>query len=339
MEYVPCVLCGADESKPLVRLRHDRYLDALGITPPTSTKVMCRRCGHIYQNPQLDDAEVSRLYRDVYRSEALGYGDSRPGDEYLHWKSVKARRDQQWLARHLPPSVTPGAALEVGCAEGGLLWLLAGDGWRVTGVEATPGYADYARQVFGLEVLGGLFKEVDVAGRQFDLVIALKVLEHSKQPVEFLERVRRLLAPSAWLYLTVPNALRPDQDLNNFLASPHISLFTPATLEQMFRVAGLAIHHVDDDHGFLSALARPVERRPAVAGIDGDAYDAVRRALRRRRVVGWAQREIARVRRGAVNAVKFGLRSVMGKESGDRVWRSVRQRMSRPTTSHFTRSP
>ncbi len=338
MEYVACVLCGADKPQPLVRLRRDRYLRALGVVPPTSVKVMCGQCGHIYQNPQLAAAEVRRLYRDVYRAPALGYADESPSDEYLYWKTIKARHDYRWLRAHLPPTVATGAALEIGCAEGSLLLLLARDGWRVTGVETTPSYAAHAREVFGLDVLAAPFEEADLEGRKFDLVIALKVLEHSKHPVEFLTRLHRILAADGWLCVTVPNALRPDRDLDNFLASPHISLFTPATLTEMLAVVGLSTFHIDDDQGFVAALARPTSRsRPAAPARDLP-YRAIQRAILRQRVIGGMRREIDRSRRGITGVVKLCLRGVLGKETGDRLW-VLRGRAGRPTPSDLERLP
>ena len=44
-----------------------------------------------------------------------------------------------------------------------------------------------------------------LAGRQFDLVVLLDVLEHMSDPFGFLKQLRPLLAPGARLILSVPN--------------------------------------------------------------------------------------------------------------------------------------
>src|SRR5262249_19128645 len=45
----------------------------------------------------------------------------------------------------------------------------------------------------------------DVAGRSFDIVVLFHVLEHVREPVPFLERLGRLLAPAGRLVVEVPN--------------------------------------------------------------------------------------------------------------------------------------
>ena len=44
-----------------------------------------------------------------------------------------------------------------------------------------------------------------IAGRQFDLVVLLDVLEHMSDPFGFLKQLRPLLAPGARLIISVPN--------------------------------------------------------------------------------------------------------------------------------------
>ena len=107
MQAAVCQLCGGDDPRYLCQVRNDRSLKALGIDPPTSVKVMCGRCGHIYANPQLDDAELTRLYRDLYRSKALGYADERPSETYLYWKTQKADHEYRWIQRQLGAVAAP----------------------------------------------------------------------------------------------------------------------------------------------------------------------------------------------------------------------------------------
>lgn len=321
MEYIRCTLCGADQPRELFRLQNDRYLKALGIVPPTSVKVMCGLCGHVYANPQLNPDELIRLYREVYRSSALGYSQKQPSEEYLYWKTLKARRDYRWLTARLPNSVQRGAVLEIGCAEGLLLSMLAKDGWRVMGVEATPAYAEYAHKVYGLEVVRAFFEDVEFDGNRFDLVIALAVLEHVKDPFGFLARIQRLLNPNGALYLTVPNVLRLGDDPDNRLSSPHLCLFTPATLRRMLGKAGLFTLHLDDSSDLLSALVQPGE--PVEPPKDALAVSrrVIKRAILRYRVRSQMRRGIGWVRQ----SVKRGLYSLVGQELGDRVWHTLRR--------------
>jgi 2-polyprenyl-3-methyl-5-hydroxy-6-metoxy-1,4-benzoquinol methylase len=334
MELVNCVLCGANEPSEVGRYHPDRYLTALGVAPPTSIKVMCGQCGHVYANPQLDHDEVGRLYRDVYRSSALGYAAERPSPTYLHWKQRKADADYAWLKPRLP--ARPGSGvLEIGCAEGLLLSRLARDGWRCTGVEPTPAYAAYARDVLGVDVRGEAFEDARFPGERFHLVIALKVLEHVKDPAPMLARIRALLEPGGSVYLTVPNALRPDQELDEFLAASHLALYTASTLGRLLNSVGLTVQTIDESRGSLAALATPGDVVTAALNPSQELASTRRRI--RRAIRAYAFR--SRVRRTSAafrQQVKRGLYRAAGAQRGQRWWRRLRTLAGRPDSPEST---
>jgi SAM-dependent methyltransferase len=293
---------------------NDRYLRALHVSPSTSEKVVCRQCGHIYANPQLSTEELRRLYGGLYRSPALGYAEDGPSREYLYWKTLKAKQDYQWLRTQIPRRERPGAALEVGCAEGLLLSLLATDGWSVLGVEPTATYATHARREYGVEVIEAIFEDAPLQGRQFDLIIAMDVLEHIKDPVAFLTRLQTLLAPEGVAYITTPNLLRLANPIEE-LSSPHLSLFTPDTLRRTFVRCGFAVVGLSD-RVELAALAQLAEPARSMEPIDVPASRAVlRRAIIRARL-----QEVRRKGVGvARQAVKRGLRTMMGQQRSARL--------------------
>lgn len=73
----------------------------------------------------------------------------------------------------------------------------------------------------------------------FDLVLALDVIEHLRDPGAFLEEVRRVTAPGGWLVATVP-AFRAlwtaHDDLNE-----HVTRFTRDELSALVRAHGFVV--------------------------------------------------------------------------------------------------
>ena len=69
---VPCVVCGSRASTDVWHPRHDEYLEALGLPPGAARKVLCLQCGLLYSRPQLEPAELTRLYASFRRSEMPG---------------------------------------------------------------------------------------------------------------------------------------------------------------------------------------------------------------------------------------------------------------------------
>lgn len=108
-------------------------------------------------------------------------------------------------------SFTPLAgrsAIDVGCGAGLLAEPLARMGAAVTGVDAAPeniGAARVHAEATGLEidyVAGGI---EDLAGRQFDLVTSMEVIEHVSDPAAFVGGLAGALAPGGLMVLSTPN--------------------------------------------------------------------------------------------------------------------------------------
>jgi SAM-dependent methyltransferase len=83
-----------------------------------------------------------------------------------------------FLFNHRPADrgIDETAVLEVGCGTGGNLWCAAREGFRVSGIDASPSAVAYAQNRFAVEALDGDlrigdFTQLPFDGRQFDLAI------------------------------------------------------------------------------------------------------------------------------------------------------------------------
>ena len=97
---------------------------------------------------------------------------------------------------------------EIGCGRGGLLAAAAGRGALVHGADLTASHAAAARNrapsagIVVADVLDGLPYRTGA----FDVVVAMEVIEHLRDPAECFVEARRLLKQGGMLMLTVPNA-------------------------------------------------------------------------------------------------------------------------------------
>jgi len=72
----------------------------------------------------------------------------------------------------------------------------------------------------------------------FDYINLSEVLEHVLKPKDFLEAIKSIMGVDSFLLVSVPNI---ENDKYDFLSPDHVSRFTPASIENLFRISGLKI--------------------------------------------------------------------------------------------------
>jgi 2-polyprenyl-3-methyl-5-hydroxy-6-metoxy-1,4-benzoquinol methylase len=143
--------------------------------------------------------------------------------------------------------------LDVGCATGFLARALAERGCTVSGLEFDAEAAEEARPHLEKLVIGDV-ETLDLAeafaDARFDVVVFGDVLEHLRDPLAALRNAHRVLADRGSIVASIPNvahgsvrlalmAGRFDYQPLGLLDSTHIRFFTRASIEELFREAGM----------------------------------------------------------------------------------------------------
>ncbi len=247
MKYVICNYCGADKPE-LVNQGPDLLLNRQTIF----RLVRCQQCGLIYQNPQLTLEELPNHYPEEYRPYRLDIQNETKITRRIDAQYGLDRRCQQ-LISHYPAK---GKLLDIGCATGLFINAMQIRGWQVKGVELSPYAAEYARQMFGLEVITGTLESAVLPPHSFDMVTMWDVLEHVVDPKETLSEISRILKPGGILALSLPN---PDC-VEARLFGPywigwdrprHLHLFSTAVLQKYLTDAGFTNMKVESLGGRL----------------------------------------------------------------------------------------
>jgi 2-polyprenyl-3-methyl-5-hydroxy-6-metoxy-1,4-benzoquinol methylase len=147
--------------------------------------------------------------------------------------------------------------LDVGCSSGYLARPLVERGCSVVGIERDPTAAAAARAVCE-EVIVGDVEEIDLPFEpgSFDVVVCGDLLEHLRDPLRFLRRVRPLLRTGGRLVLTTPNVANWTVRLRllagqwryaerGILDRTHVHFFTRTTLVETLRDAGYRVVELD----------------------------------------------------------------------------------------------
>jgi 2-polyprenyl-3-methyl-5-hydroxy-6-metoxy-1,4-benzoquinol methylase len=147
--------------------------------------------------------------------------------------------------------------LDVGCSAGTLSEVLARDGATVDGIESDPVAGEQARDHCRVLLVGDV-ETVDLGPLPggYDAVLMADVLEHLRDPVGVMARLRPLLAPGGRLLLSTPNIAnwsmrllhllgRWDYRERGIMDRTHVRFFTRRTLVRAVEAASYRVEEVD----------------------------------------------------------------------------------------------
>jgi len=185
-----CTICGS---------RHLHY----SFTLKQHRIVRCDDCGFMLSNPQPTDEILDRIYDENYILFS-------PDHEMLeHIEALKKSTAERYLDLLLPSGCSSsGSLLEIGCGAGYLLSRAAARGLTVTGVDYSPYACEIARRKlegFPGEVIQGEISALTGQKQHFDYIVFCDVLEHVRDPRNFLQSVNNLLKPNGTIFCIVPS--------------------------------------------------------------------------------------------------------------------------------------
>jgi len=233
MLNVSCDICRCDDAEPL---------SDQGRGGEDISVVICKRCGLVYLNPRDDDAQVEAHYKEGGFS-LQARGGAVPSRKKTEDSEEMALRRFKILSKVSGIVLErPGKCLEIGCGIGSFLRLMRGAGWEGRGLEPDHGYASFGTKLYNIRIDTQFYEEVVWDDGRFDLIVAFHVLEHSKSPRRFLEKIYSELNDRGKLYLEVPTIEKPyGGDLEKFFWTSHLYYFSRNTLTGLLENVGFRV--------------------------------------------------------------------------------------------------
>ncbi|MHA6764020.1 class I SAM-dependent methyltransferase [Streptacidiphilus sp. PAMC 29251] len=180
--------------------------------------------------------------------------------EGRHWWY---RERRALLARELDQLQTHGIALDIGAAGGGNTQVLRSHGWKAIAVEYGTEGAEVARDR-GLTVIRADARQLPIADRTVDLVVAFDILEHIVEDGQAMAEMHRVVRPGGTVLIAVPCDMRLWSAHD--VAVDHVRRYERHTLQQVVQASGFTIETL---HSW-NVLLRPVAawRRRTSTGSD-----------------------------------------------------------------------
>jgi len=231
-----CITCGS------TNIRHR-------LTEYRSVNIDECECGMQFMNPQYSDAYLERYYSNYIGDGSLDF-----------WREASVYCADWYLSLVEKCGATPGRLLDVGCGNGYLLEAARERGWTVTGYDVDPATTSRVAKRLGVTIFSGEFSEI--AG-QYDLVTMHQVLEHLKNPAEYLSKIHSMLASGGYIFIAVPNIKSLSNRMKSWLetlrfrrkrigkyydADHHIGYYSPPVLKNFLERYGFEVLLVRNCH-------------------------------------------------------------------------------------------
>jgi len=194
----------------------------------------------IYRCPHDDlffsvDKKIKKNLYDLTYYDASPYGQCLPlNDYYFEQKLVEIKS----VTRETKPTI-----LDVGCGWGNFLQVLQKNQISYLGIDSSS----EAIKICKINKLNS--QKIDLLElsqknrQQFSAITLFQVIEHLKNPVEYLKATKKLLKKDGVLLITTPNNQSPLRYLSGshwsiYQTPSHYFFYSATTLKQIFAAAG-----------------------------------------------------------------------------------------------------
>lgn len=163
----------------------------------------CANCGFRWLYPQPTGEELAAIYSEQY---FLDEGDEKITEIVNTLKRATANVYLEQLVKGNLPSPSQLKLLEIGCGMGDFLLEAQSRGFKVSGLEVTDHLVELANRRLGTtSVQKGFLESSSFQSETFDVIAFFDVIEHVRNPLDFMSRVNRLLKESGKVYIVTPS--------------------------------------------------------------------------------------------------------------------------------------
>ena len=188
-----CRLCGSGRAGP--RFRES----GLSLLECADCRTLFRPRGEEPENP-------AAYYDEDY------YLDTWPGSlgRFFHHFNPKQHHKTRFLERQLAEFEGvfggPGRLLDVGCANGVLVFMAKERGWEAEGIEVSEFAASWGREQFGINIREGVIEDL-APEPAYHVITLFDTLEHVPEPQKMIRECYDRLLPGGVLAVLTPDTL------------------------------------------------------------------------------------------------------------------------------------
>ena len=182
--------------------------------------VLCKNCGFTYQNPQL----TAKYLATHYKGDSSGNVFREKTKEFRTASLVRER--VKFIKKYI--IADSGNIIDIGGGQGDLLKNLHLPKWKKHLLEPSDAVSQIKKES-DITVYNEKIEHFN-PGKHFDAVLCISALEHFKNPLDVIKEFSLLLTTRGYLFIEVPDSLKPKEQVAEFYSYEHLSHFTKYTL-------------------------------------------------------------------------------------------------------------
>lgn len=185
-----CEICGSSNNEIFQNYGRISFPGEYGLL----RIVICKDCGHKFQNPNFSDNFYKEYYKELYRE--IAFDGKSPSNLYINQQKQRGKKVFDWYTSVYKSD--KGKMLDHGCASGFTMAEWEKKGWDCYGIDPhRPSVLLGKKHGYNIKISSG--EDLKFKKGFFDVVLSLGSLEHSYDVNKSLKRIYFTLKDSGHL--------------------------------------------------------------------------------------------------------------------------------------------
>jgi glycosyltransferase involved in cell wall biosynthesis/SAM-dependent methyltransferase len=188
-----CLGCNSDDFTIVNVNNQSRVKDNKELINPLRIWVKCNNCGLIYTNPIPDKDSLNKYYSLLADEDDINVENR---FEFLvRMSNKRLEKIERYHSR--------STLLDIGTGSGFFVGAAIDRGWEANGLELAEGNCQYAKENFNIDLINKDFYDFSPE-QKYDVVTLFEVIEHLRDPVQAINKARKLLKEDGIFVLATP---------------------------------------------------------------------------------------------------------------------------------------
>jgi len=206
----------------------------------------CNTCTIRFTQNIPDKNEIGKFYKS---ENYISHSDNKKGfiNSMYHMVRQRTLNSKKKLIEKYS-RLSTGKVLDIGAGTGAFLQTMNKSKWEVTGLEPDDTARENAKKLYGLS-LHPPEEIFNLRPQSFDAITLWHVLEHVHELHVYMDQIKKLLKPTGYLFIAVPNYTCYDEKVyKEFWAAydvpRHLYHFSPTSITQLLLKYGLQLREI-----------------------------------------------------------------------------------------------